>query len=742
MNADLTRKLAALQARSHLLSTQGGLLSDLGDIKECRRLRDEVAAAVQESAAKGLTPPDPLEVVLADWRRLVAWSDGVQGRLKLVDEICRGGRHLNESQAVTLDWLERWRKRLETAPRELGLGLDNSRKAILSGDWQQGQVHPETLEVGTVMAPTFKPECASGEVPAAAVPLPPLLDPPVLVECAPGEERGRAEPEPAAILASSWRAVQPGSPEVAARLQRIRDAKAKAESALADYPRHQAVLAEVQQLLTAGELTAAETKLKGLKPRFSELDYAGWDKLIRERRERLKKASDEVGEAERAVGDTKAIRVPRETLGQLERLAYDLNKKGVEAGGEEGRLWAEVAKGAESVRQRKEQLILEEKRKERGQVLLWLRVLLVVALVIGVTVLLKKAEQKTREEARAAEVNAKVALVAKIALGEAEAKALAEAEARAEAERAAAQRAREEAAARAEAERAAAQRAREEAAVAEARAESEREAARAEEERLATARAKAEAERVALSKAKTEMEQRFKVAKVWTAGADGLELMAIRGGIVVMYLPSATGGREVIVGDFFLGKTEITQVQWGALMADSLERMPPYHKGDDLPMDKVTWEQASEYCLRLTAQEERLGRIPAGWHYRLPTAAEWSYAFLSQVQVSASNDLENLGWYEGNSKGRPHPVALKKSNDWGIYDMIGNVWEWCLDEDTSKENRFETYRIIIGGSWADEPWLYKSFNGAPITSLPQRDYLVRFKYGRLGFRIALCPVGQ
>jgi chaperonin cofactor prefoldin len=278
MNADLTRKLAALQARSHLLSTQGGLLSDLGDIKECRRLRDEVAAAVQESAAKGLTPPDPLEVVLADWRRLVAWSDEVQGRLKNVDALCQEEGRLNESQGVTLDWLERWQKRLEKAPRELDPGLEDARKALLPADWQQRQVHPETLEVGMVMAPTLSLEYAGGEVPAAAV------------------------PEPATTLASSWRAVQPGSPEVAARLQRIRDAQAKAESASAEYPRHQAVLAEVQQLLTAGELTAAETKLKGLKPLFSELDYSELGKSIGERRQRLKKTSDDLSKVQKDVG--------------------------------------------------------------------------------------------------------------------------------------------------------------------------------------------------------------------------------------------------------------------------------------------------------------------------------------------------------------------------------------------------------------------------------------------------------
>jgi formylglycine-generating enzyme required for sulfatase activity len=615
MNAALTRTLAALQARSHLLSTQGGLLSDLGDIKECRRLRDEIEATVKESAAKGLTPPNPLEVVLADWRRLVAWSDEVQGRLKRVDEICRDRRGLNGSKGVKLDWLERWQKRLELAPRELGPRLDDARKVILSGDWQNGEVHPETLEVGTVMAPTLKLEYASGE------------------------ESPGTEPAPAAILASSWRALQPGSPEVAARLQLIRAARAEAETALAEFPRHQAVLAEVQQLLGAGELTAAETKLKGLKPLFSELDYSELGKSIGERRKRINKTSDDLSEIQKdvekwvqrfEVGTYNVLAKEAEDLiARLKSLQDAAAKESRKLGdGEAGNIWINLIRDI----QRERVSVEDQWGRLRRKSLIGMALFgtMVVAVLGGGWLYSSHLDAKAKAEA------ARLAAV------------------RAEEERVEAAKTKAEAEAKAEAER-----------VASAKTKAE-------------AEAKAEAELVAAVNAKAEFRGRMAAAKAWLAENITLELVVVTGGTFAMGQPSRP--LQVTLGDFGLGKTEVTQAQWKTIVMGN----PSRFEGDDLPVENVSWENAMAFCRKLTERARAAGKLSAGFEFTLPTEAQWEYACRAgntghYEGGDAEADLAAMAWYDANSRQKTQPVGTKQPNPWGFHDMHGNVAEWCRD---------------------------------------------------------------
>jgi formylglycine-generating enzyme required for sulfatase activity len=133
------------------------------------------------------------------------------------------------------------------------------------------------------------------------------------------------------------------------------------------------------------------------------------------------------------------------------------------------------------------------------------------------------------------------------------------------------------------------------------------------------------------------------------------------------------------------------------------------------PMECVTWHKAVEFCKKITAQEEKAGRLPEGYVYRLPTEAEWEYACRAGSKTrfcfgDADGSLAEYAWCRGT--GGTHPVAQKKPNAWGLYDMHGNVWEWCSDwlgtyaagravdpQGTASGSQ----RVLRGGAWGDEP---------------------------------------
>jgi formylglycine-generating enzyme required for sulfatase activity len=164
---------------------------------------------------------------------------------------------------------------------------------------------------------------------------------------------------------------------------------------------------------------------------------------------------------------------------------------------------------------------------------------------------------------------------------------------------------------------------------------------------------------------------------------------------------------------FYMQKTQVTQKQWMAVMGDN----PSHFKGDDLPVDSVSWLDVQEFIKKLNVLE--------GKKYRLPKNKEWFFA--------CGDDPENLddyAWYRGNSNKTTHPVGTKIPNGYGIYDMLGNVWEWCGNKPGEKDY------VLRGGSWTNIP---------EIVRAAYRTRLVpAFRYFYFGFRLSLsaprlCP---
>jgi formylglycine-generating enzyme required for sulfatase activity len=167
---------------------------------------------------------------------------------------------------------------------------------------------------------------------------------------------------------------------------------------------------------------------------------------------------------------------------------------------------------------------------------------------------------------------------------------------------------------------------------------------------------------------------------------------------------SAKPAHRVTLSSFYIGKYEVTQAQWKALMGNSLS----HFKGDSLPVENVSWNDVQKFIEQLNAA--------TGKNYRLPAEAEWEYAarggnMSKGYKYAGGNFVKNIVWCQSNSDNSTHPVGRKQPNELGIYDMSGNVWEWCNDlygaypasvQNNTSDASSGANRVYRGGSWQND----------------------------------------
>ncbi len=216
------------------------------------------------------------------------------------------------------------------------------------------------------------------------------------------------------------------------------------------------------------------------------------------------------------------------------------------------------------------------------------------------------------------------------------------------------------------------------------------------------------------------------------------EMVFVQGGIFKM--GSKAGGiderpiHDVMIDDFYIGKYEVPQQQWREIMVQDTNKC--YFAGcDSCPVERVSWYNAMEFIEKLNEKTKL--------NYRLPTEAEWEYAAkggaLSKgYKYSGSNADVSVAWKVGVSNGMTHPVGRKKPNELGVYDMTGNVFEWCADwysptwyQVSPKRNPvgpgLGSFRVIRGGSWF--------YDQAGLRVSDRESANPTFRYGYVGFRL-------
>ena len=244
-----------------------------------------------------------------------------------------------------------------------------------------------------------------------------------------------------------------------------------------------------------------------------------------------------------------------------------------------------------------------------------------------------------------------------------------------------------------------------------------------------------------------------KTDQTFTVGDVTFKMIFVKGGTFRM--GSDSGGDDerpvhnVTVSDFYMGEFEVTQALWQEVMGTTVYQQrdkadpswPMRGVGSDYPMYYVNYAEAEEFCGRLN---QRLrSQLPEGYSFALPTEAEWEYAArggnkTSAYTYSGSNDLSEVAWYDDNSNSATHAAGSKRANELGLYDMSGNVWEWCADWYGSYSSSSQTdprgpssgsYRVLRGGSWG------RDASYCRVANRNRDSPSYRYYYG--GFRLAI-----
>ena len=209
----------------------------------------------------------------------------------------------------------------------------------------------------------------------------------------------------------------------------------------------------------------------------------------------------------------------------------------------------------------------------------------------------------------------------------------------------------------------------------------------------------------------TTVQLAFSENKTFTVNGVSFEMVAVKGGTFTMGATSEQGGdcegdekptHSVTLSDYYIGKFEVTQALWRAVMGSN----PSYFKVDNLPVDNVSWNYCQEFIKKFNQM--------TGQNFRLPTEAEWEYAARggnksNGYKYSGSSNIGNVAWYWDNGDNKTHPVGTKSPNELGIYDMSGNVWEWCQ---AGTETTAAVVRATLKGRRRASPACFVAVAGA------------------------------
>lgn len=236
-----------------------------------------------------------------------------------------------------------------------------------------------------------------------------------------------------------------------------------------------------------------------------------------------------------------------------------------------------------------------------------------------------------------------------------------------------------------------------------------------------------------------------------------LKMVKIKASSFMMGSPDTEKGRTssekqhhvTLTKDYWMGQYEVTQAQYEAIMGEN----PSGFKGPNRPVVNISWHDAKAFCEKLN--ERYAGKLPKGYRFDLPTEAQWEYACRAGTITALNNgknltsegkcrNLNEVAWYDKNSDRETHPVGQKRPNAWGLYDMHGNVREWCrdwFDRRYGSNNTDATdpagpstgsFRVYRGGSWSNSAKFcrsaFRSFSDPSLCN------------GYLGFRLALVPI--
>lgn len=229
-------------------------------------------------------------------------------------------------------------------------------------------------------------------------------------------------------------------------------------------------------------------------------------------------------------------------------------------------------------------------------------------------------------------------------------------------------------------------------------------------------------------------------------GNNRYKMVYVSGGSFTMGATSEQGSdaysnekpvHRVALSDYYIGQTEVTQALWQAVMGNN----PSNWRGDNLPVECVSWNDCQSFVEKL--------RSMTGRRFRLPTEAEWEFAarggnYSRGYKYSGGSYIDDVAWYNSNSNSKTHAVATKQANELGIYDMSGNVWEWCSDwydsnyyKNSESNNPLGdytgscTYRVYRGGSWR--------YDARPCRVSGRNFHTPGYNDNDLGLRLVLVP---